>query len=336
MNSRWYARAPHALVFAGMISSLGAVSAWGAAGDNGQFFMIEGLYLEKDEGDSVALTTSFGPGAFNLITSDVIEVDNAGGLRATAQFVSYGHTWQASAFAVTSFEDDCFHTNLQVPGNNTSTTYGELLVGATPENSQQIEELDLRLESDLWGAEFSWVRNAGSHGWNSVDVLVGVRYIHFGEELRSAAFDDVGTLTEIDRSVIDVDNDLVGLQIGLQGMWGIGSRVAVGGSLKGGIAANFINRDRSFIDIDAGPDLIYADTHDDTGFAQFAEFNPRIDVALSESATLTFAGTVLWINETTRAVDHYETVADVDDANLRGDEDELFYGASVGLRLALN
>ena len=46
--------APQALVLAGLVSSLGAVSAYGKAGDNGQYFLIEGLYLSKDDGDVVA------------------------------------------------------------------------------------------------------------------------------------------------------------------------------------------------------------------------------------------------------------------------------------------
>ena len=63
-------RVPHALAIAGMASSMGAVSAWGAAGDNGQYFIIEGLYLEKDDGDTIPLTAPDGAGAFNLITDD--------------------------------------------------------------------------------------------------------------------------------------------------------------------------------------------------------------------------------------------------------------------------
>lgn len=329
-------RVSHALVIAGMVSSMGAVSAWGAAGDNGQYFIIEGLYLEKDSGDTVPLTEPTSPGAFNLITDDVIELDSTGGARATAQFNAFGQTWQASGFGVASFDQEFFVANLDSPGNNTDATYSN---GAFPENSTEIHAIDLDLEADLWGAEFNWVKNLGGYGWNTVDLLVGVRYLHYGEELNTRVFDestDVFSGPGIDVARIDVDNDLLGLQIGLQGMWGLTSNVAIGGSLKGGIAANFVNRDRSFADLDAGPDLIYANGHDDTGFAQFAEFNPRVDVALSETATLTIGGTVLWINETSRAASHFETLADPTDSNLRDDDDELFYGASIGLKLALN
>src|SRR5262249_46545172 len=148
-----------------------------------------------------------------------------------------------------------------------------------------------------------------------------------GEELRSTAFDewydlDFGAFSGIDRASINVDNDLLGVQVGLQAMWDVFPSVAIGGSLKGGVAANFVSRDRSFIDLDNDPsDFAYADSHDDTGFAQFVEFNPRVDVALSDSTTLTIGGTVLWINETSNAAAHYETVADVTDGNLRDDDD---------------
>lgn len=341
MTSHWYTRAPQALVVAGMVSSLCAASAWGAAGDNGQYFIIEGLYLEKDSGDAIALTEAEGAGAFNLVSTDDIEFDGTGGIRVTAQFVSFGHTWQVSAFGVVPFEEDFFAANLDTPGNNTSTTYAEFVGGADPSsgqpnNSDQLHALDLNLESDLWGAELSWVKNLGGYGWNSVDLIVGVRHIHYGEELRSIADDNgpVGGI-DIDRVTIDVDNDLVGVQVGLQGMWQVASNVAVGGSVKAGVAANFVNRDRSLSTDDASFPA-YANGHDDTGFAEFAEFNPRIDIALSDTATLTIGGTALWINETSRAASHYQSVADATDSNLRDDDDELFYGASIGLRLALN
>lgn len=338
-------RVPHALAIAGMVSSMGAVSAWGAAGDNGQYFIIEGLYLEKDDGDTIALTAPDGAGAFNLITDDVLELDGTGGARATAQFKAFGHTWQASGFGVASLDQDFFVSNLNVPGNNTSTTYAEFIGGSDPSinqpaNSDQLHALDLHLEADLWGAEFSWVKNLGGYGWNNVDFLVGVRYLHYGEELNSVAFDSADDLpgggdNDIDRAFIGVDNDLVGLQIGIQGMWQVASSVSIGGSLKGGIAANFVDRERSF-GADDNNTLDYANSNDDTGFAQFAEFNPRVDIALSESATLTIGGTVLWINETSRATSHYQTLADATDSNLRDDDDEIFYGASIGLKLALN
>ncbi len=134
---------------------------------------------------------------------------------------------------------------------------------------------------------------------------------------------------------IEVDNDLVGVQIGFQAMWDITPSVAIGGTLKGGVAANFASRDRSFA-ADNGNFPAYANSSDDTDLAEFAEFNPRIYIALGQSASLTIGGTVLWINETSRAVSHFETVANSADSNLRADDDQLFYGASIGLKLALN
>ena len=101
MNLRLW---PQALALAGMVSAVGAVSAFGAAGDNGQYFMLEGLYLAKDNNDTIALTAADGAGAFNLITSDAIELSSGGGLRMTAQFDAFGSTWQASAFGVSLSE----------------------------------------------------------------------------------------------------------------------------------------------------------------------------------------------------------------------------------------
>lgn len=340
MDVKRFAHWPQALALAGMVSSLCAASAWGAAGDNGQYFMIEGLYLAKDDGDTVPFTQKIGGVTpFALITSDDVDLDETGGARATAQFNAFGHTWQASAFVVVPFDQDFFVSNLDPGFGSTSTTYAEFVGGAQPENSAEFDAIDLHQEGQLWGAEFSWVKNLENYGLKNVDLLVGVRYLHYGEDLTSIVYDEPSDFPSgpgIDTASIKVDNDLVGLQIGLQAMWDVSSNVSIGGSLKGGIAANFVNRDRSFVDQDGSPDLIYANGHDDTKFAEFAEFNPRVDIALSETATLTIGGSVLWINETSRAASHYQTVANPNDSNLRADDDELFYGASIGLKLALN
>lgn len=349
MNVKRFAHWPQALALAGMVSSLCAASAWGAAGDNGQYFMIEGLYLAKDDGDTIPLTApDDGLGGattpFALVTTDDIDFDDTGGIRATAQFVAFGQTWQASAFGVVPFDQDFLISGLDPSSGDTSMTYAEFVGGTDPSttdpaNSDELHALDLHQEGSLYGAEFSWAKNLGSYGWDHVDLLVGVRYIHYGEELDGIVFDEpsdvTGATNNIDRFNIDVDNDLVGLQIGLQGMWQVASNVSIGGTLKGGIAANFVNRDRTFGSDDTNT-FDYANGHDDTEFAEFAEFNPRIDVALSDTATLTIAGTALWINETSRAASHVQTLADRTDGNLRADDDELFYGASIGLKLALN
>lgn len=330
--------APQALAIAGLVSSLGAVSAYGKAGDNGQYFLIEGLYLSKDDGDVVGLTKSDGGGPFNLVTNEGIELDQGWGARAAAQFEALGATWQVGALVATLSDQDLLSTGLDGGPANTSATYVNTAL-STPENSSILHALSAEQEGSLYGAEFSWVKNLSGWGWNNVDFIAGVRYIHYGEELRGAAFDEsddlAGTDNDIDRFAIEVDNDLVGVQVGLQAMWDITPSVSIGGSLKGGLAANFASRDRSFSS-DNATFPAYANSTDDTDLAEFAEFNPRIDIALGDSASLTIGGTVLWINETSRAVSHFSTVANSADSNLRADDDQLFYGASIGLKLALN
>lgn len=350
MKSKWYSRVS-TLALAAVVSSMAAATSWGEAGDNGQFFMIEGMWLSQDDGDTIPFTAptgNIGPATpFALVTTDDLDLDDVGGARVTVQFSSWGGdcTWQVSAFAVSSFESDFSITGLDPTVGDTSTTYAKFIGGTdtssgAPENSDEFHQMDLNLEANLWGAEASWVRNLTDYGWHRTDLLIGVRYIHYGEELKSTVFDEPGDLTGgngIDDLNIEVDNDLVGLQIGLQTRWNISPTVSIGGTLKGGIAANFLNRDRSFRDRDGDlGNLIYSDNADDTGFAQFAEFNPRIEVVLGDSATLTVGGTVLWINDTTRAASHYQSAANTADSALRDDEDQLFYGASIGLRLALN
>ena len=341
MRSNSTAGWSRAFALAAMVSS---ASAFAAAGDNGQYVMIEGLYLEKDDVGTVALTAAGNAlNPYNPVSSDIIELlDGTGGLRGTLQFESPDNLWQASAFGAVPFNEHAFVSDLDfggVGGDNTSTTYAvfdEVGVpdGDDPENSEFLHALDLDLQANLWGASFDWLRPIGK-----MDFVFGVRFIHYGEELRLVAFDSAVQLAGNigDRIAISVDNDMLGLQAGFQGMWNIWSFVAIGGNVKGGLAANFVDRSRSF-SADNGDLVIpdFTDNLDGTGFAQFVEVNPRIDIVLGQSETLTIAGTALWINETSRALSHFETATDVTDANLRDDDDELFYGASIGAKLALN
>jgi hypothetical protein len=344
MSTNSTAAWPRAFALAAMVSCASAISALGAAGDNGQYFMIEGLYLEKDDVGTVALTAAGNAlNPYNLVSSDILELlDGTGGLRGTLQFESHGNLWQASAFGVVPFHEHAFVADLDfggVGGDNTSTTYAvfdEVGVpdGDDPENSEFLHALDLDLEANLWGAAFDWLRPIGK-----IDFLFGLRFIHYGEELRFVAFDSAAASAGNigDRIAISVDNDMLGLQAGFQGMWNIWSIVAIGGNIKGGLAVNFVDRSRSF-SADNGDLVIpdFTDNRDGTGFAQFVEVNPRIDIVLGQSATFTIAGTALWINETSRALSHFESATDVTDANLRDDDDDLFYGASIGARLALD
>lgn len=338
-----FGRLPQALAIAGMVSTACAASAWGRAGDNGQYFMIEGLYLERDDTGGDAFTQDAGGGVtpFQLITADDVAPEGSGGLRVTAQFDAFGQKWQASAFGVVPFDGEVFVSGLDPNGaaGETDATYANILgQDVNTSNSEEFHAIDAHLESELWGAEFSWVKNLGGYGMNNIDLLAGVRFIRFGDELTTVIFDeedDLITPDFVDRVGINVENNLVGLQIGLQGMWDVSSSVSIGGSIKGGIAANFVTRDRSF---SSDNDALngYSNGNDDTGFAQFAEFNPRVDVALSDTATLSIGGTVLWLNDVSEAPSHFQTVSDRDDANIRDDDDELIYGASIGLKLALN
>ena len=345
MQTQWYSRMS-ALALAAVVTSMATATSWGAAGDNGQFFLIEGMWLTPDDADSIALTAPIGAGPFGLVTTDDLDLDEVGGARVTIQFDGWGEDrWQVSAFAVGNFESDFSITGLDPGAGNTSTTYAKFVGGTDtsafdPENSDEFHQLDATLEANLWGAEVSWVRNLTDYGWHRVDLLLGVRYLHYSEELKTTVFDEISDLTGgngIDDVAIQVDNDLVGVQIGFQSMWDISDCVSIGGTLKGGIAANFVSRDRSFRDREGGiGDLVYTDSIDDSGLAAFAEFNPRIEFVLGDSATLAVGGTVLWINDTARAASHYQSVANTADRDVRDDEDQLFYGASIGLRLALD
>jgi hypothetical protein len=294
-------------------------------------FTLEGLALTRDDYNSDRLFRDAPrPDAF---ASD-LDVEWAGGARATYENDFWGHSWQLSAFFVAPQKTN---TQFGAPGAlldfDAEYTFGDDL--ASDANSEDAEIMSATSQWETWGAEFNWVKKLT----NSINGIVGVRYINFREKLATTVFDELndfnGTDTDIHRVSLSTQNNLAGLQIGLEGEWNLTQDMIFAASLKGGVAANFVSRDRSFRSDDNALDN-RNDQIDDTGFAQFVEFNPKLAYKLNDSATLVVGGNVTWLNEVSTASSHYATAGLSTDRNIRDDDDVLLYGATVGLKLALN
>jgi hypothetical protein len=295
-------------------------------------FTLEGLALTRDDYTGTLLATDSAPAPDTFLFADDLDVKWTGGARATYENEFWGHNWQLSAFFVVPSSDSV----LFGPSSDDidlSYTFDPGATIDTTDNSQEAVIVAAQSEWEAWGAEFNWVKKLAG----KLNLIVGARYINFSENLNTTTDDDNDDFTgDRDFVQLSTNNDLVGLQVGLEGDWNLSSNVMIGGSLKGGIAANFVSRDRSFTDTD-GASIPFADSINDTGFAQFAEFNPRLTVALSDSASLVVGGNVLWLNEVAEAAPHFPTAGNSNDlTNLRDDEDVLLYGATIGLKLALN
>lgn len=292
-------------------------------------FTLEGIALTRDDFNNDRLFRD----TTDAFASD-LDVEWTGGARATYENEFWGHTWQLSAFFVAPEKSqNQFGSADNTLDFDAEYTFGDDLDSAS--NSTSAEIMTAATQWETWGAEFNWVNSLTKN----VNWLLGVRYLNFRDKLSTVVFDELndfnGTDTDIDRVGITATNNLAGLQIGLEGEWNLTQDLTFAASLKGGVAANFASRDRSFRS-DDNIDNNRNDAIDDTGFAQFVEFNPKLAYKLNDNATLVVGGNVLWLNEIGTASAHYATAGLSTDRNIRDNEDVLLYGATVGLKIALN
>jgi predicted porin len=305
---------------------------------------VEGIVIARDKPNSTPLTGPNRDGVdFTAVTSSDMDGmgDISGGIRATFRGEVLNQPLEYSAFYVFPFIAEELKTGLSIGSANATPTTNAIYANdpggdiSSYTNSQNITSLHAKHLTKLFGAEV-----------NALDVydmpglLIGARAIYFGEEL-----DTVTTKLENpvdpdtkkkDAVSIQTDNYLVGFQLGLQHMWDVGDGIKVGGSLKGGLYANLAERRRSFISANNTKSRAQQDSLDDLAFSQAIEFNPRIEYEIAKGVSLTASGTLMWLNNVSGAFPQYATATDLDDRNIRANDDVFFYGAMAGITVNLD
>lgn len=302
-------------------------------------FTIEGLVLTREKIGNFPLTTraESGNNAFVPFTTSELEGgDYAPGLRGTLVGEIFDQPFELSAFYINPIGIEHTKLNLGQEANNpaeTDTIYddapGSDIVSI---HSDNIFGLNAHHETMLYGAEVNAVRPFGILG-----LLIGARGIFFGETFSTITMDTSnavpgGSSSVRDHVTIGVDNRLVGVQLGLEHMFGVSDGLRVGGSIKAGLFNNYVDRTRTILGESVPQDRSFERNDSANVFAQAVEFNTRIELKLSDSVYLTAAGTFMWLNNVSTALPHYRTVEDLDgDHDVRANDDVYFYGGSLGL-----
>lgn len=320
-----------------------------AAGGAPGGFTVEGLVLWRkglasvpftEVGDSPSAPPT--PDSYTKFNSSELEGDDyAPGLRMTLQAGVFDQPIELSAFFLNPISFEAQKLGMSKTGvTNTDTVYANLAsqdVGNLL-NSDNIYGLSIHHETKLYGAEANLVRPFGIPG-----LSVGARGISFGEALSSSTMDTMasvpglGTDSVRDHVSIRTDNRLVGVQLGLEHMFDIGDSLRIGGSIKGGLYNNFVDRNRTFVSENATHQRSYETTDHENVFSQAVEFNPRVEFKLAEGTYLTASGQFLWMNNVSTALSHYATVSDLNgDKDVRANDDVYFYGGSLGLTMLLD
>jgi hypothetical protein len=310
---------------------------------------IEGLLYGREDLASVPFTAVGGTAGASYVEfrSDDLEGDDyVPGVRVSLQATIFDQPIELSGFFLVPFGLEATKLGLSVarPANqgggfvpDTDTIYDDA-PGISSVNSDSIYGLSIHHETKLFGAEANFVRAFGVPG-----LSIGARAINFGEVLSSSTMDTansvpgIGTETLRDHVAIRTDNRLVGLQVGLQHMFDVGAGIRIGGSIKGGLYSNFVDRNRTFVS-ENRPDLrSFESTDHENVFAQGVEINPRFEFKLAEGTYLTAAGQFLWLNNVSTALPHYASIEDFTaNHDVLADDDVYFYGGSLGLTVQLD
>jgi hypothetical protein len=301
---------------------------------------VEGLVLQRSDPGKTLLV---GPdNAIDpFVSFRASELDGAwgGGMRAMVDMRLFGQRVQFSAFAVTAMEADAAKSGMD-GAFSSSATYvnGDADVGTG--NSDLLHAFKAQHRTNLYGTDTAALIPLGSGGWNGPAFVWGTRSLYFKERLSTVAYDEAndlqGTDNDIDRARIETTNFLYGLQVGLQGMMPVGNGVSVGGSVKGGLLANFISVERKFSSDDNLANTI-RDDGDDIGFAQFVEIMPRVSWQIAPGVDLTASGMLLWINGVSEATSYFSKVTDRDArGKIHDNGDVLFWGGTLGVTVKLN
>jgi hypothetical protein len=322
----------------------------GASG-NGGGLTVEGLVWWRSGLTTVPFTEA-GEGGTSYVTfgsSDLEGDEYTPGLRMSLHAAVLDQPIELSAFFVAPFSFDRTKLEMNAGTNDTDAVYAnplpsEIFNGAPASgDSDNIYGMSAHLESKLYGGEANATDLLGIPG-----LSVGVRGIYFGEVLSTNTLDDTGAVTtptpsgstgaqDRDRVTVRTDNRLVGLQLGLEQMFNVGDALRIGGSIKGGLYNNFVDRNRTFVsEKNQGARAFEATDHDNV-FAQAVEFNPRIELKLAEGTYLSAAGQFLWLNNVSSALPNYGSIASIhSDHDVRADDDAFFYGGSLGLTVLLD
>jgi hypothetical protein len=314
----------------------------GQAGTSGGL-TVEGLVLRRSDIETVPLTAPNAPAAaYTLVDSTVLEgKDYAPGVRVSLQAEVLGQGIEFSAFYLNPISLEGMR--LGFGSSTTDTAYylplknaGSIADMATS-NSHNTYGLIAHHETKLYGAEANLAQPLGIPG-----LIVGARAIYFGEHLTTTSIrrsvdtpPSASGNSQRDHAGVRMDNQLVGVQLGLQHMFDVGDAMRIGGSVKGGLYSNFVDRNRT-VNSENRVDRSWEGSDHDRVFAQGVEINPRIEFKLAEGTYLTAAGQFLWLNNVGTAVPHYDTIGVPENHDVRAKDDVFFYGGSLGMTIALD
>lgn len=233
-------------------------------------FTVDGLVLRREHMDTVPLVVDTGSGA-TLLDADDIGLSHRGGLRLEA-------ARQIGCYNDIEFEFfyvDEWSAFTTVGGANARV----LMYGAT----FGTQPFTLGYGSDLYSFELNWRR-----AWCSdrLKTLIGFRIMELDENM---AITDSGSPPDLFQG--DIDNHLIGFQLGVEGVIFRSCRWEIEGGTKFGIYHNSADFDAAFPQ--AGPAATFTAAEDHTTFS--GEVWLGVNYYVTDCLALRLGYQALWI-----------------------------------------
>jgi hypothetical protein len=307
-----------------------------SASTGGGRIIVEGIVLWRNDVDGGPLTGNDG-GQGVIVDADDVDPDEGFGIRIMGEasagqigFLPAGWSWQVGGMFVSGIKGEITAAD---PNENTSATYvadlgGIVSPGLSDADSDQLGLISVEHSTTLAGTESNWMMPHGSLLGGR--AFIGSRWVHFREELEAFVADAFPPSNDNHNVFIRTRNNMYGVQLGWEGYVPLGSGISIGGRFAGGLFANSIERDRAFRDQDT-PSNAHNDGVSEVEFSQMLEANPKIMFDLGGGVSLTVGGTVIWLNDVSQAATHWSNMLNLNDNDVRADDDVLLYGVTAGL-----
>ncbi len=185
--------------------------------------------------------------------------------------------------------------------------------------------VDATSQTQRFKARYNSVElNHRQWGWDVISTVAGMRVINYEEQYAFSSTNASGT-GQFRR---DIDNVMVGAQLGLDLMYPVMKRLMVGSRIRGGLYANFVDGDISGSDSGPASTDGFRTSYDDTDYAGLLEYGVSADYHFTNFLSAKI-GYEFWY------MMHVETIsANQSSIFTSGETDEVgFHGATASVEV---
>jgi hypothetical protein len=204
-----------------------------------------------------------------------------------------------------------------------------------PEDFSQAFQHQIKYTSDITNLELNYrqqITQPESKGYAS--WLIGLRYFNINEGFDLTSFDGTpGDGEDIGTYKIDTDNDLFGLQLGLDAGTQLSSSFGVGLKLRTGVLLNFSDQDSELVNNNfGGGQTIFQGDGEGTGVSPMIELGLTATLDLGPNISLKAGYNLLFLGQVALAPEQFAQGPDLGAELSRLDRSSaLYHGPSIGI-----